>query len=418
MTALDLPAASLDAVVAFVLADARARGRPAGPPRAIHRWLRPGGVLVATMGAQDAPDDVEDDWLGAPMFFSHYGAKQNRALVRAAGFEIEMASSRRSPRTGTTPCSCGSSPASPRSRSRWLSGRARHPGPAAVAVPAAIREAIVAQARAEYPNEACGVIVGDAPAAEGGAALHYVATRNEARRRSATRSTRSSSCTSTIEIDDADQVFWGIVHSHTHTPGRAVADRHRLPRSTSSRCTCSSRSSDDRGGSGHGRAEPARLAHRRRRDPRGRGRARRAWRPSPSRDAPRTRADRRARPGRRSRSSAARRRLRTPTCSTPLVSPPRDHPGRPGRWIGRGRVILLSRGLGRLAGRRRRTTSRAWSAASGWSSSRSPRSPPRPAGCSAKPLPLIVALVIAGIDVIETSFLLLVVGSGAVNRRG
>ena len=32
-------------------------------------------------------------------------------------------------------------------------------------------------------------------------------------------------------------------------------------------------------------------------------------------------------------------------------------------------------------------------------------------------LPLIVALVIAGIDVLETSFLLLVVASGQVNRR-
>jgi hypothetical protein len=33
-------------------------------------------------------------------------------------------------------------------------------------------------------------------------------------------------------------------------------------------------------------------------------------------------------------------------------------------------------------------------------------------------LPLLVALVIAGIDVVETSFLLLVVAGGAVNRRG
>ena len=32
-------------------------------------------------------------------------------------------------------------------------------------------------------------------------------------------------------------------------------------------------------------------------------------------------------------------------------------------------------------------------------------------------LPLVVALVIAGIDVLETSFLLLVVASGQVNRR-
>jgi hypothetical protein len=32
-------------------------------------------------------------------------------------------------------------------------------------------------------------------------------------------------------------------------------------------------------------------------------------------------------------------------------------------------------------------------------------------------LPLIVALVIAGVDVLETSFLLLVVSTGQVNRR-
>lgn len=35
----------------------------------------------------------------------------------------------------------------------------------------------------------------------------------------------------------------------------------------------------------------------------------------------------------------------------------------------------------------------------------------------ADPLPLIVALVIAGIDVLETSFLLLVVAGGQLNRR-
>ncbi len=33
-------------------------------------------------------------------------------------------------------------------------------------------------------------------------------------------------------------------------------------------------------------------------------------------------------------------------------------------------------------------------------------------------LPLVLALVIGGIDVVETSFLLLVVGAGGVNRRG
>jgi SAM-dependent methyltransferase len=91
MTTLELSASSLDAVVAFYsLTHVPREDLPALLER-IRGWLRPGGVLVATMGAQDAPDDVEDDWLGVPMFFSHHGAKRNRALVRAAGFEVEEA---------------------------------------------------------------------------------------------------------------------------------------------------------------------------------------------------------------------------------------------------------------------------------------------------------------------------------------
>jgi len=91
MTALDLPPESLDAVTAFYSLTHVPRADLAALLVAIHRWLRPGGVLIATMGAQDSPDEVEDDWLGAPMFFSHYGAKRNRALVREAGFELEEA---------------------------------------------------------------------------------------------------------------------------------------------------------------------------------------------------------------------------------------------------------------------------------------------------------------------------------------
>jgi hypothetical protein len=79
-------------------------------------------------------------------------------------------------------------------------------------------------------------------------------------------------------------------------------------------------------------------------------------------------------------------------------------------------VILLSRGLSRLAvgtddvpGLVRGVrlvflALAALAAAAGW--------------LLGEALPLLVALVIAGIDVVETSFLLLVVNSGTVNRRG
>jgi proteasome lid subunit RPN8/RPN11 len=85
-------------------------------------------------------------------------------------------------------------------------------------VPAAIRAAIVDQARAEYPNEACGVIVASAAAAAGGHAGRYVATRNEAASPFRYRVHPDDLLRLTIEVDDADETFWGIVHSHVRSP--------------------------------------------------------------------------------------------------------------------------------------------------------------------------------------------------------
>ncbi len=95
---------------------------------------------------------------------------------------------------------------------------APHPGPAAAEVPARIREAIVALARAEYPNEACGLIVGGGYATDGGRALRFVPTRNRAASPFRYEIDPDDLLRLTIETDDADEVFWGIVHSHTHTP--------------------------------------------------------------------------------------------------------------------------------------------------------------------------------------------------------
>jgi Predicted metal-dependent protease of the PAD1/JAB1 superfamily len=92
------------------------------------------------------------------------------------------------------------------------------PGPAAAGLPETIRVAIVAQARAEYPNEACGLIIGDRAAADGGRALGYAPTRNKAASPYRYEIDSADLLRLTIETDDADEVFWGIVHSHTHTP--------------------------------------------------------------------------------------------------------------------------------------------------------------------------------------------------------
>lgn len=93
-----------------------------------------------------------------------------------------------------------------------------HPGPASVRLPASIASAIVAQARAEYPNEACGLIVGSAPAANGGEARRYAPLRNKAASPYRYEIHPDDLLRVTVATDDADEVFWAIVHSHVKSP--------------------------------------------------------------------------------------------------------------------------------------------------------------------------------------------------------
>ena len=165
-----------------------------------------------------APDAVEPDWLGAPMFFSHHGAKKNRALVRRSWLRARGSRRRRGARgPARRPVPVGRRPPTAGDR-RWLTGRAGIPGPAAASLPAAIREAIVAQARAEYPNEACGLIVGDAA---GGRRWPRAALRADPQQGRVALSLRDRPARPAAP-DHRDRRrrrgLLGIVHSHTHTP--------------------------------------------------------------------------------------------------------------------------------------------------------------------------------------------------------
>ena len=91
MTALDFEPASFDAVVAFYALTHVPRDEQGDLLARIRRWLRPGGLFLASMGADDEPGDVEADWLGVDMYFSHFGAKANRRLVEGTGLVIEHA---------------------------------------------------------------------------------------------------------------------------------------------------------------------------------------------------------------------------------------------------------------------------------------------------------------------------------------
>jgi proteasome lid subunit RPN8/RPN11 len=79
---------------------------------------------------------------------------------------------------------------------------------------------LIDHARSEYPNEACGLIVGDKPAPDGGVPLRFEPTRNKSTSPYRYEIHPDDLLRLTIETDDADQAFWGIVHSHTHTAAR------------------------------------------------------------------------------------------------------------------------------------------------------------------------------------------------------
>jgi proteasome lid subunit RPN8/RPN11 len=95
-----------------------------------------------------------------------------------------------------------------------------HPGPSRVSLPRSIREAIVAHARADYPNEACGLVIGDRPAASGGRPLRFEPTRNRAASPYRYEIHPEDLLRLTLETEERGETFWAIVHSHVRSPAK------------------------------------------------------------------------------------------------------------------------------------------------------------------------------------------------------
>ncbi len=87
-----------------------------------------------------------------------------------------------------------------------------------IALPRAIREAMIEHARAEYPNEMCGLVIGDRPAADGGVALRWEPTRNKAASPYRYEIDPDDLLRLTLATEDADEAFWAIAHSHVRAP--------------------------------------------------------------------------------------------------------------------------------------------------------------------------------------------------------
>jgi ubiquinone/menaquinone biosynthesis C-methylase UbiE len=84
---LDVPAESLDAVTAFYSIVHVPRDQHPELFAKIQRWLKPGGLFLASLSHLGGPGRTEE-WLGVEMFFSGFDSETNSRLVREAGFEL------------------------------------------------------------------------------------------------------------------------------------------------------------------------------------------------------------------------------------------------------------------------------------------------------------------------------------------
>jgi SAM-dependent methyltransferase len=83
---VDIADGSLDAVVALFVFGHIPLGEQRKLIGRIAHWLRDDGLLLATFGAGEPGEDVDADWLGAPMFFASLGGDAYLPLLDEAGF--------------------------------------------------------------------------------------------------------------------------------------------------------------------------------------------------------------------------------------------------------------------------------------------------------------------------------------------
>jgi SAM-dependent methyltransferase len=81
---------SFDAVVSLFMFGHVPRAKQRPLLERICGWLAPGGLFLATLATANT-DDVEAEWLGAPMFFGSYDEDWDRRALESAGFVLDEA---------------------------------------------------------------------------------------------------------------------------------------------------------------------------------------------------------------------------------------------------------------------------------------------------------------------------------------
>jgi ubiquinone/menaquinone biosynthesis C-methylase UbiE len=88
ITHLDFPDASFDAICSYYAIIHIPREEHEGLLQSFYRLLKPSGLALLCLGAEDLNDDIVEDYLGARMYWSHYDAETNLDMTKACGFEL------------------------------------------------------------------------------------------------------------------------------------------------------------------------------------------------------------------------------------------------------------------------------------------------------------------------------------------
>ena len=91
---------------------------------------------------------------------------------------------------------------------------------ASAVLPAAVRADLLDALRAGVPNEACGILVALRYWNDGGAATRWIPLHNAAQSPYRYLIDPQEQLRVWMELDDADEVVWAIVHSHVASPAR------------------------------------------------------------------------------------------------------------------------------------------------------------------------------------------------------
>jgi len=88
MTELDFPDESLDGICSYYAIIHIPREEHKSLLANFHRMLRTGGVALLCLGAEDIVDDIDEDFLGTRMYWSHYNSDTYIKILKRCGFSV------------------------------------------------------------------------------------------------------------------------------------------------------------------------------------------------------------------------------------------------------------------------------------------------------------------------------------------